>query len=261
MSTCAPASSTRPTSCGCGPRAHTSAGPRRSPGAASGRSTQRGSPCARALARARLRASSHAQRHWSRPSQRQGPDAGRNHQQVAGCCFARGRAVLQSQLKTAAMNRGCFVKLRVAVSAGVRGGDFALRGAWWSERWCVLGGPVGPSRGPSQAPGGRCIWCLWSFSRLWVAATNRHSDLAAALPRRLEPIDPAVEFDLAEHRLDHRLAFSIKRGPSSVASSARIQAYARHSTPVAGRGAWMRRAGSAPGCRRQASWSICSLCQ
>ena len=29
------------------------------------------------------------------------------------------------------------------------------------------------------------IQWLWSFSRLWVAVTNRHSDCAAALPRRM----------------------------------------------------------------------------
>ena len=28
------------------------------------------------------------------------------------------------------------------------------------------------------------IWCLWSFSRLWVAVISRHSERAADLPRR-----------------------------------------------------------------------------
>ena len=36
---------------------------------------------------------------------------------------------------------------------------------------------------PFQAPA-VAIWWLWSFSRLWVAVISRHSDLAAALPRR-----------------------------------------------------------------------------
>ncbi len=44
----------------------------------------------------------------------------------------------------------------------------------------------GPDRafpGPFQAPA-VAIWRLWSFSRLCVAVISRHSDLAAALPRR-----------------------------------------------------------------------------
>jgi hypothetical protein len=28
------------------------------------------------------------------------------------------------------------------------------------------------------------IWCLWSFSRLWVAVIRRHSERTADLPRR-----------------------------------------------------------------------------
>lgn len=30
------------------------------------------------------------------------------------------------------------------------------------------------------------VWCLWSFSRLWVAVISRHSERQAALPRRLK---------------------------------------------------------------------------
>lgn len=85
-------------------------------------------------------------------------------------------------LSTLAWPRGCFAKLRVAVSLGVRRGLRALRrGVVWMvvHPWR----PGRALRGPSQAPAA-AIWWLWSFSRLWVAATNRHSDLAAALPRR-----------------------------------------------------------------------------
>jgi hypothetical protein len=46
----------------------------------------------------------------------------------------------------------------------------------------LSGGPVA-ARAVFQAAA-RAIWCLWSFSRLWVAVINRHSERAADLPRR-----------------------------------------------------------------------------
>jgi len=63
--------------------------------------------------------------------------------------------------------------------------------SWWVSRSDGLGGlGGGETDGPDRAFVGRlqapaaAIWCLWSFSRLWVAVISRHSDLAAERPRR-----------------------------------------------------------------------------
>jgi hypothetical protein len=47
----------------------------------------------------------------------------------------------------------------------------------------VLSGGLVAARAVFQAAV-EAIWCLWSFSRLWVAVINRHSERAADLPRR-----------------------------------------------------------------------------
>jgi hypothetical protein len=57
------------------------------------------------------------------------------------------------------------------VAAGCR---WAEHPGGWADR---------PPLGPFQAPAA-AIWWLWSFRRLWVAAANRHSERAAARPRR-----------------------------------------------------------------------------
>jgi hypothetical protein len=41
------------------------------------------------------------------------------------------------------------------------------------------------SGAPNLSQAGVAIQWLWSLSRSWVAVTNRHSDCAAALPRRM----------------------------------------------------------------------------
>src|SRR5271163_3443911 len=41
------------------------------------------------------------------------------------------------------------------------------------------------------------IWCLWSFSRLWVAVISRHSERAADLPRRWKRSIRRLNFVLA----------------------------------------------------------------
>src|SRR5436190_8039027 len=59
---------------------------------------------------------------------------------------------------------------------------------------CGMSGSRGSLDGSAEswfgAPVGECqvvlaIQWLWSFSRLWVAVTSRHSDRAAALPLRI----------------------------------------------------------------------------
>ena len=47
-----------------------------------------------------------------------------------------------------------------------------------------------PSR-PFQAPVA-AIWWLWSFNRLWVAASNRHSESTAERPRRRKRWNPRL---------------------------------------------------------------------
>ena len=54
------------------------------------------------------------------------------------------------------------------------------------------------------------IQWLWSLRRLWVAATSRHSDCAAALPLRMNRSIVPVVFDLPEHRLDRDLALGVE---------------------------------------------------
>ena len=64
------------------------------------------------------------------------------------------------------------------------------------------------ARSPCQAV--LAIQWLWSLSRLWVAATNRHSDCAAALPLRMNRSIAPVVFDLPVDRLDRDLALRVE---------------------------------------------------
>jgi hypothetical protein len=71
----------------------------------------------------------------------------------------------------------------------------------------VDSGPV--AAGAALQAAARAIWCLWSFSRLWVAVISRHSERAADLPSSLKLIDAPVVLGLCEHRLDYHLSSSI----------------------------------------------------
>jgi hypothetical protein len=112
---------------------------------------------------------------------------------VGRCCrYSSFATLLSASVGTTAFSRGCFANTRAFVSAGVRGGFRALTGV------VVLAavrrmGPTGALAGPSQGPAG-AIWCLWSFSRLWVAVINRHSARAADLPLRCKRSMPRLNF-------------------------------------------------------------------
>jgi hypothetical protein len=72
---------------------------------------------------------------------------------------------------------------------------------------------VGVVRCQLSQPVSAAIQWLWSFIRLCVAATSRHSDNAAVRPRRWKRLILRFELDLREYRLDRRFSVLVDRVP------------------------------------------------
>ena len=85
----------------------------------------------------------------------------------------------------------------------------------------VAGGP-GAGWGPVQAPT-VARWWRWSFARLWVAISNRHSVRTADLPRRRNRVTLRLCLVLTEHRLDHRWPLSVELLADSLLSTVRMK--------------------------------------
>jgi hypothetical protein len=82
-----------------------------------------------------------------------------------------------------------------------------LAGEVWGGRWGAVG-----LRSPPDQPVAADIEWLWSFRRLWVAAISRHSESAAALPRRWKRSILRL-YLVCPKTLDRLLALSVDRPP------------------------------------------------
>jgi hypothetical protein len=79
-----------------------------------------------------------------------------------------------------------------------------------------VAGAIGRFRG-FQAPV-VAIWYRWSFNRLWVAASNRHSERTAERPRRRKRWNPRLCLSCPYSGFNHtRLRRPVESGPSSPA--------------------------------------------
>ncbi len=89
-------------------------------------------------------------------------------------------AQLLSQTGASWFRCGCRAKMR-----GHGDGEVVASGpvVVWAPRAVWLPATLWSPGRPFQAAA-TAIWCLWSFSRLWVAVIRRHSESAADRPRR-----------------------------------------------------------------------------